>query len=210
MIIKKIVHLIVFLTLFISGLAFAQSKDAVIALGKLLQGFQTYQAKFDQVTVDANGAIKQRTYGRVMIKRPGGFRWESDTPTKQIVIIDGKTLWTYDVDLQQATQRSLDQKANINSASLLSGSVSDLTNQFNVVALSERPQTFLLTPKQASNVSFKSVELQFNKRQLTRMKIVNSLDETSIFTFNHIRLNQPLSSRLFQFKPPPGVDVVSQ
>lgn len=207
---KKISQLIITFTFLFASSVFAQDNNPASQLGKLLQNFQTYQAKFSQVTLDANGAIKQRTHGCVMIKRPGGFRWETETPTKQIVIVDGKTLWTYDVDLQQATKRTLDQKTTINPASLLSGSVSDLTSQFTVSIISGHPETFLLKPKQKNAVNFKSVELRFIDGRLTRMKVVNSLGETSVFNFSHIQLNRPLSSSLFQFKPPPDVDVVSQ
>lgn len=208
--IKKVSQLVVFIFLFFSCFAFAKSTSAAAQLGGLLHGFQTYQAKFNQVTLDSKGAVIQRSYGRVMIRRPGGFRWEADTPTKQIIIVDKKTLWTYDVDLQQATKRSLDTKASINPALLLSGSASNLTNQFNVTLVSGEAHTFLLKPKHGSDVSFKSVQLRFKGGRLVGMRVVNSLGETSVFSFTHIQLNARLAPRLFQFKPPPSVDVVNQ
>lgn len=207
---KKIIQSFVFVILVITSLAFAQNDNAAIRLGKLLSKFQTYQAKFNQITYNNKGTVIQKTHGRVLIKRPGGFRWETDTPTKQIIVIYGKILWTYDVALQQATKRSLDQKANINPSSLLSGSVSDLMNQFSVTMLPGQTGTFILKPKKQSRVNFKSMQLQFKKGHLNNMRVVNNLDETSVFSFSHIRLNAPLSLNLFQFKPPSGVDVVSQ
>lgn len=145
-----------------------------------------------------------------MIKKPGGFRWESDSPTKQILITDGKTLWNYNVDLAQATKRTLNQKASVNPATLLSGSIKDLTQGFHITQLSKgNMKIFLLKPKKKV-VSFQWVQLKFLNKKLTQMKVLNHLDETSIFSFKHIRLNKTLSPQLFHFKPPAGVDVVNQ
>ena len=197
--------------LFLSGSVFAQENNsAAVQLAKSLQKFSTYTADFRQVTYGSNGHVLQTSRGRVMIKRPGGFRWESDSPTKQIILTDGKALWVYNIDLAQATRQTVNQKANINPASLLSGSIKDLTQQFDVKILpNQHLQLFQLKPK-GTGVSFKWVLLEFRNGELVGMKLLNNLDETSVFSFSKIRLNQTLPTSLFQFKPPKGVDVVNQ
>ena len=198
------------LLLMVSYLALAQNDDPVVMeLAHFLEGFQTYQANFTQTTYDNKGNIVEETKGRVMIHRPGQFRWETYQPTTQIIIVSGQTLWTYDVDLQQATKRSIDQKVNLNPASLLSDAPSDLVKQF-VITKNPQKRIFVLKPRNRAAVNFQELGLRFEQDKLTSMTLVNDLGEISVFTFGKIQINQSLSPSLFQFKPPPGVDVITQ
>src|SRR3990167_8322483 len=104
--------LIVFFFNAMASVACAQSDTAATQLSQLLQGFRTYQAYFNQTTYDHHNKILQQATGRIWIQRPGGFRWETEAPTQQVVMTDGRTLWIYDVDLAQATQQSLNQQTN--------------------------------------------------------------------------------------------------
>ena len=194
----------------LSGIVRAQS-DATSQLSELLSNFRTYQAKFNQITFDAQDRLIQQSHGRVMIMRPGRFRWEADSPTNQIIIINAKTLWLYDVDLSQVTQQPLAQKTNINPASLLSGSVKDLKQKF-TITVNPTPDTatFQLVPYLGKSLNFNWIRLKFSKKQLTEMSVLNNLDERSIFEFSRIKVNAPLSSMLFEFKPSRCIDVVKQ
>ncbi|ABS77024.1 outer membrane lipoprotein chaperone LolA [Coxiella burnetii] len=208
--IKILIGLLGIFLFSLSGIVSAQS-DATTQLSQLLSNFRTYQAKFNQITFDGQDRVIQQSHGRVMIMRPGRFRWETDSPTKQIIITNGKTLWVYDVDLSQATQQPLAQKTNINPASLLSGSVKDLKQKF-TITISPTPDaaTFQLVPHLGKSLNFNWIRLKFSKKQLTEMTVLNNLDERSIFQFSQIKVNAPLSSTLFEFKPSRGIDVVKQ
>ena len=180
--------------------------DPALELNQLLSSFQTYQATFKQMTSNSNGQVIQTGHGRVMILRPGRFRWESDSPTKQIIITDSKTLWVYNVDLSEATQQPVNQAMSVNPASLLSGTVQNLKKQFKITRLGNS-ETFTLSSQQNDN-TFQWIRLSFQQNRLVSMKVLNNLGETSTFDFQHIQINAPLSPSLFEFKPPPGVDVV--
>ena len=209
---KRFICLSIVCILFLFSInTFSENNSATAALSQLLLQLKTYQANFTQLTYDSKGNVIQRSHGYMMIKRPGGFRWESDSPTKQMLITDGNILWVYNVDLAQATKSLVDQKANINPASLLSGSVINLTRAFVISRLHVPGQIFLLQPKQLQGgTQFKWLQLKFVRGELTQMKVLNNLDETSIFDFSHIQMNAPLSSNVFRFAPPAGVDVVVQ
>ncbi|AIT63319.1 outer membrane lipoprotein chaperone LolA [Coxiella burnetii] len=208
--IKILIGLLGIFLFSLSGIVSAQS-DATTQLSQLLSNFRTYQAKFNQITFDGQDRVIQQSHGRVMIMRPGRFRWETDSPTKQIIITNGKTLWVYDVDLSQATQQPLAQKTNINPASLLSGSVKDLKQKFTItISPTSDAATFQLVPHLGKSLNFNWIRLKFSKKQLTEMTVLNNLDERSIFQFSQIKVNAPLSSTLFEFKPSRGIDVVKQ
>lgn len=181
--------------------------DPVDQLTAILRSFDTYTADFNQTNESDKGTVISQSSGRTMIKRPGKFRWESQAPTKQIIITDGKMLWIYDVDLAQVTKQTLSSKTPINPAMILSGSAEELTSQFNVSALADN--VFVLTPKQ-SDYGFKRVTLKFSNNDLIEMVVVNNLAQTSRFEFSNVQLNTPLPDTLFTFQAPPGVDVISQ
>lgn len=209
--IKFIINFAILLFLIAFSSTVSASPDGTSQLSQLLSGFRTYQAGFKQITCDSKDRVIQQSQGRVMIMRPTRFQWETDSPTKQIMITNGKTLWVYDVDLAQATQQPLMEKMNINPASLLSGSVKDLNQKLTITIISSNDGvTFQLVPKRGKDLNFNWLRLRFVKNQLTEMTVCNNLDEKSIFQFNQIRMNAPLSIQLFEFKPSSGIDVVKQ
>ena len=206
---KKI--LISFLGLFLffsTGIGSTQS-NADAQLNQLLSNFRTYQAKFKQITFDSQDRVIQENLGQVMIMRPDRFRWEIGSPTWQIIITNGKMLWVYDVDLSQAIQQPLVERTNVNLASLLCGSVKDLKKKFTITLSSTADGiTFQLIPHSGTNLDVNWIRLQFHKKWLTKMMVLNNLNERSIFQFSQIKLNTTLSSTLFEFKPSREVDVV--
>lgn len=188
----------------------AVGASAVNDLSQLLRGYKTYQASFTQVTYFGNSGRSQKSSGRVMMMRPGKFRWETNKPTNQIVIANGNILWIYDVDLQQATRQRISVQGGTNPAALLTGDVSKLTKLFTIKKIKRKGAPwFQLTPKSKGN-SFTLVQMQFRKGRLVNMWVKNNLGQSTSFHFYRIRLNVPLSSKLFIFKPPRGVDVLKQ
>lgn len=198
-----------FLLLFLTSAVFASLPPAQ-ELSQLLKSFDTYFADFTQVTLSEAGKVLQTSKGRMWIKRPGKFRWESKSPTDQVLMTNGQILWTYDVDLAQVTKQKLSDRTAIDPATLLSGSIANLTENFNIsTSESKGSVIFVLTPKK-SDLGFSAISLTFSNKQLVGMKVVNSLDQTTLFNFNSIKLNTPMPETLFNFKPQPGVDVISQ
>src|SRR3990167_4745124 len=137
-----------FFIIFISDTIFAATQLSAIAkLSGLLNQFTTFQAQFKQKTTDVENNVLQESEGRMMLVRPGRFRFETHNPTHQIVITDGKTLWVYDVDLKQATKQTIQHSA-INPAKLLSGDTNTLLKQFTVHMILHRDVlVFQLIPK---------------------------------------------------------------
>ena len=200
--VKFIINFIILLFLIAFLNTVTASPDTDLQLSRLLSGFRTYQAAFKQITFDSEDRVIQKSRGRVMIMRPNQFRWETDSPTEQVIITNGKTLCVYDVDLAQATQQPLTEETNINPASLLSGSIKDLNQKVTITIVSSNDgMTFQLVPKRKKDLNFNWLRLRFIKNQLVEMIVFNNLNEESIFQFNQIKMNAPLSIQLFEFRP---------
>src|SRR3990167_7309636 len=95
------------LILFFSRSLFAATPAS--QLSQYLNHFTTFQADFNQNTVSQSHRAMQSSNGKMMLMRPGRFRWDTQNPSHQIVVTNGKTLWIYDIDLKQVTKQSLSQ-----------------------------------------------------------------------------------------------------
>lgn len=200
---KKIIMLIL---CFFTSIAFASVTPAM-QLASQLNSFKTLSANFSEITTDASQQILQKSAGVMMISKPNYFRFETQSPTHQIIITNGKTLWVYDVDLMQATKQKI-QNMPANPAKILSGNVSVLLKQFSVRLLSNKNnETFQLMPKKPEQ--FRSVTIVFDHGVLKSMQVQSNLGQASVFTFTNVKRNPSLPSTLFHFHAPTGVDILT-
>ena len=63
--------------------------------------------------------------GSFEFQRPGKFRFNYAKPFEQLIVADGKTLWLYDADLNQVTERAQAQVLGSTPAAILT-SATDL------------------------------------------------------------------------------------
>ena len=92
------------------------------------------EATFEQWVMDAKQNTLQNVTGTMWIQRPGQFRWNTADPYPQQIVSDGKELWIYDEDLEQATRKTLDKQVGNTPALLLSGDPSRIADGFQVSA----------------------------------------------------------------------------
>jgi outer membrane lipoprotein carrier protein len=188
---------------------FADTTAPIDQLGTLLQKFTTMQANFTQYSYDNTGNLIQKSTGQMALQRPGKFRWKVTSPNKQLLVADGTYLWIYDIDLAQASKQQLKGAQTTNPATLISGSVDTLKQQFTVTTTKSKGATsaYKLTPIDKQS-PFKFVELDFKSSTLSAIQIRDNLDQLTKINFSDIKTNTSLDSSLFQFKAPTGVDLV--
>jgi len=201
---KIIISIIGVLSLFFLNTALADP-TASANLTQTLENLKTFQADFTQLIQDKHGNTLQESSGRMALKRPGLFRWDTLKPNQQLIIADGKSIWIYDKDLQEVTK----QKQNENSQSpglLLSDSVEHLSKRFDVT--SSDNSDFTLTPVKKD--LFQSVALLFDSQgTLTNMTLKDNLGQITQIQFNHVSANKTLPPNLFKFTPPKNTDVIT-
>ena len=102
-------------------------------LKNFMSDAKTLTANFSQVVIDEEGNLDDTasSAGVFLLERPGKFRWQVATPNELIVLADGKNLWNYDVDLEQATVKPIDDTLSQTPAMLLSGE-SDVLKAFTI------------------------------------------------------------------------------
>lgn len=176
------------------------SDDLVVALKQ----FDTLSATFKQ-SVTADKSTEQSATGKMALKRPGKFHWETKTPTQQLLIADGQYVWLYDVDLEQVTRQSQQTSDHNSPAVFLTGDLTKINERFTVTE--PAANTFLLKSKSPDDM-FQSVKLTFDHQKLSSMAVDTKLGQRSEFHFTDVKYNPDLPKTTFNFTPPKGVDVI--
>ena len=190
----------------------AQADDDARALTGMLDSMAAYRADFEQVVSGRFGEVVQTATGTLHLERPRKLRWEVDEPYPQLILADGDHVWIYDPDLEQATVQPFDETVEGTPATFLTDP-SVLAGNFLVRAegsANDSERRFRLAPRDPDSSSlFRAVTLAFSSRGLlTRLEIVDHLEQRTRITFRNGELNPVLESALFQFDVPEGVDVI--
>lgn len=190
-----------------SGSVFSQTPAEL--LQAKLNAIRSMTADFNQV-VTAKKRQVSKSSGTMALERPGRFRWQTKSPMEQLVIADGQKMWVYDVDLEQVTVKKQEKGLGGTAALFLSGYDDTVTRDFDVVEKSEgKTFTFDLKSKSAK-ANFQRIKLIFIADSLTGLELHDQLGQTTLVKLNQIKSNPKLAAKLFQFKPPKGVDIVKQ
>lgn len=175
-------------------------------LNKLLSNTKSMTASFTQTTKGAsNGTFK----GKMSVQRPNNFRWETTSPSEQLIVANGSSLWIFDKDLEQATKQSVDNQVGNTPALLLSGDPSKIDKNFKVTQPYSTKNYYVLYPK-STDASFKSLSMSFSGGKPVMMVLNDTLGQTTSIKFSNIKLNPTINSSQFKFTPPKGVDIINQ
>jgi chaperone LolA len=173
-----------------------------------VEDITTFSAGFEQVLLDPDGDVLERTIGTLEISRPGKFRWSYIEPYEQWLVADGLNIWSYDVDLAQVTVKP-QAEALANTPALLLGGAEDALDQFDYEgSYRETVTTWVQLAPRNTESGFMRVELGFIDDMLTRMVFFDNLDQTTLVEFNDLAVNTPIDPGRFEFTAPDDVDVV--
>ena len=198
--------LISLLSLMLVFSAMAEDNSNAVKLNTLLSSLETFQADFTQIITTETGEELDSLSGQFSLQKPGKFNWEVKHPFAQVLIADGKYLWQYDEDLEQAMVRDLDESLGGTPAQLLSGTLTELQNTYHISYLSNELEVFKLTP--INEGQFESIQLSFNQGALQQLRLVDTLGQVTHVNFTHAKFGMALDSTLFILKLEEGVELV--
>lgn len=200
---------------FLSGCLLAAQASALDTLEHFVQSAKTGRAEFTQVVTsparEGQAAKTRKSSGTFEFARPNRFRFEYRKPFEQTIVADGQTLWLYDPDLKQVTQRKQAQVLGSTPAALIAAApdLNALRRDFDLQAApdSDGLQWVQATPKNKEG-QLHSMKVGFRGDQLAALEILDSFGQRSVLTFTKMEVNTPLAANAFHFKPPQGADVV--
>lgn len=187
-----------------AGMADEQSAEQ---LKYKLARLNTFQASFQSQVIDGNKkAVGKPGEGTLVLKQPSLFRFETQAPSRTVLVGDGTTLWNYDVDMEQVNIYDARKEVSQTPFVLLTSTDKALWAQYEVKAQGE---DFVITPKSADN-PVKSLQLSFSGAGLSQMVVHNSDGQIGTFDFVTSQVNGPVDANDFKFTPPAGVEVDDQ
>jgi outer membrane lipoprotein carrier protein len=190
--------------------AAAHAAGTATALDQYLDGLRTLRTEFSQTVVDGKGEEVQKAEGKLVIVRPGRFRWEltpAGNPSAQLMVADGKNLWFYDRDLEQVSVKPA-TVLTATPASLLSGA-GDVRTLFDVSVAGKRDglDWVKVVPK-TGDADFREAQLAFTRGELKRMVLKDKLGQTVKLVFLTSARNVPVPETEVQFALPAGADLI--
>jgi len=179
-------------------------------LAAFLDKVHAMRADFRQEVRDDAGQLLEQAEGRVLLARPGRFRWDYERPHERVVLADGEQLWLYEADLDQVTVRPLGDAMGETPAALLTGDRSVL-DRFEVVDdwKSGRLAWVRLRPR-AADADFAAVAVAFAGEQPAELVLDDRLGQHTRLVFSEVRLNVPVPAESFRFVVPEGADVIRE
>lgn len=181
----------------------------------------TGRADFTQVVTapakDGQAPRAKTSSGTFEFARPNRFKFVYKKPFEQSIVADGKTLWLYDVDLNQVTARQQSKVLGSTPAALIAAAP-DLRALQADFTLLDAPnedglQWVTATPK-SKDGQLQTVRVGFRDAApapgstLEVLEILDSFGQRSVLTFKQFQANPALPASVFAFKPPAGADVI--
>ncbi|MDM0053642.1 outer membrane lipoprotein chaperone LolA [Variovorax sp. J22R115] len=187
------------------------------SLEAFVKSVKSGRAEFTQTVTsppkDGQTSRAKVSTGTFEFQRPGKFRFDYKKPFVQTIVADGETLWLYDADLNQVTQRKQAQALGSTPAALIAAApdLRALQADFTLDAAPERDglQWVKATPK-TKDGQLQSVQIGFQGEALASLEILDSFGQRSVLKFSNVEVNPALPGSTFVFKTPAGADVVRQ
>jgi outer membrane lipoprotein carrier protein len=182
------------------------------------------QQKYDQVkdfTADfthtyEGGVLKKKSveHGSVKIKKPGRMRWDYTTPETKLFVSDGRMVYSYIPADKQVVKSEMPPDDHATTAVLFLAGKGNLTRDFTVSYASPDDGgdavALRLDPRQKQrDYDWLIITVDRKTLQIRSLTAADQQGGTSTFAFTNYRENTGLSDKVFEFKIPRGVDVVT-
>lgn len=195
--------------------------DELPVVGDIAQKLQSSYEKTKDLKADfvQDAMIKsikktQREEGKVFFKNPKNMLWEYTKPQGKKLVINSQKAWLYlsqeKVVYTQKSESIFQSKFLIN---FFSGS-GKLKNDF-VIKYAE-PKAYdkggnyllVLTPKEKTSAcNLVKLTIDKNNFYILQISFDDVMGNSTTLKFSNISINTGLSQKIFQFKPPAGVQI---
>ena len=219
---KFINYFLVFCLSAFSSVALSQDSrpNGVEQLRQFVKTVQSAQGEFAQQQMrtpkpnepqDKLKLIRQ-TSGQFIFQRPGKFVWDTQKPYELKLIAEGKQLLMWDKDLNQLTIRSANQALAASPAAILFGE-SALDAQFELEDGGSKTdlQWVNLQPKVKpgqGDLPYTKIAIGMAAGLPKALELTDGFGSVVLVVFNQMQINPKIEPSRFQFKAPPGAEVL--
>ncbi|MCC6276942.1 MAG: outer membrane lipoprotein carrier protein LolA [Oligoflexia bacterium] len=184
---------------------------------KLYQGAQSIHLMVEKV-VKMELLNKTRiSKGEMWITSGGKLRWETQSPNKQLIVINPKTVWLVDypqseeepVAILKARQPKKSQPQALVTFLMGQGKISDSfrIKEFKKGA-GEVAGVITLSPKESpSNIKTITLEISKGKPVIRSLKFVDDIGNETSLKFSEAAFDNGFEDKLFEFDPPKNSEI---
>jgi outer membrane lipoprotein-sorting protein len=156
-----------------------------------LEGQNTASGTFRQSVVDINGAFAFSSTGRFAALKPHHFRWEIESPDRQLLIATPEAFWQWDKDLDVVVLRDAPEIEDLPISAIWNGTVDS------------RSSSDVETGHFGDGV--KSLSVRSPDENIIIVKFEDSLGQKTLFEFN-LETEVVVTPLTFAITVPDGVD----
>ncbi len=197
---------------FVLPLRAANSAQLKVLLDRLQKHYQqtnSFSAKFKEQIAPAGGSKRDRE-GTVYYRKPGLMRWEFGGEDQELIVSDGKQLYSYQPDLNQVIETPLAQAFRSSSFAAFMLGIGNVQRDFDASIPATSPSDGLthvaLKPKNGGDLV--EMGLDPSTLNLRTLRLTDALGDVTDLTFSDFKSGAPLDDKLFAFIPPAGADIL--
>jgi outer membrane lipoprotein carrier protein len=177
-------------------------------LDEFAHGLHSLRGNFSQTVYDSHGNITGTSNGILALQTPRLFRWQVTDPYQQLIVADGRKVWVYESDLQQATVRDQGAEEAHSPLTVLTN-LSQLDTEFKAIDAGTRDGLeWLRLQSRSKDPQFEYAEIGFDASGPRRMVFKDTVGNKTEIAFSGWVRNPSLAADTFTFVPPKGTDVV--
>ena len=174
---------------------------------------KSLQAEFTELYRGAG--MERSEAGTLWLKKPGKMRWEYRSPTEKLFVSDGRDAWFYVPSDRQVRKTSAKKLEDLRSPLAFLLGKTKLEKELQGLSLAADT-----SPLQAGDVVLRGVPQALADRvseillevtldhQIARIVIQEVDGSATEYRFNQQKEDVPLGDAKFEFKPPPGTEIV--
>jgi outer membrane lipoprotein carrier protein len=199
-----------------AGAAGLSAAELAQALQHKYDGVKDFSTDF--IHVYEGGLVKKQLTerGRLLIKKPGRMRWEYTSPEHKLFVSDGLQIYSYIPEDKQVIVGRVPADDDATTPALFLTGKGNLTRDF-TASLAEPPPgmpadtlALKLVPKSPqTDYDWLVLAVEPGTYRLRGLVAMDAQGGTGTFFFTSLKENIGLADKAFEFKPPRGVDVVT-
>jgi outer membrane lipoprotein carrier protein len=190
---------------------------AAVDLGPILKAVesrynhaQTLQVLFHEAYTGP-GQPRRTESGMLQLRKPGRMRWDYSSPQGKLFVSDGKFLWLYTPSNNQVEKMKIKESDDMRAPlAFLLGKLHFDKEFRNITGQSANGGgTLIKAEPKADTLPYTDVEFLVGAdHQIQRLQVTGYDKSLLEFDFSEEKLNPPLEAKLFQFRIPPGAELV--
>ncbi len=171
---------------------------------------ETIRASFVQETIFPSGKREIRK-GRVWMKKPGLFRWEYLEPEKFIIISDGRNIYVYYPEENQAFVYPSGKAVSSQLALGFMSGRGDIRKDLKLESFKALEKNLwqlnFLSPASESQIEKISLLVELSKGEVKEILLLYFSGEKVKIIFTNLEYNAEFSPKIFKFNPPSRVKI---